>query len=34
MRWATYHRYEAQFDRYEENLDCGCATLIAKLLRK
>ena len=32
MRWTTYNRYEARFDQYEEVLDYGCATLVAKLM--
>jgi len=31
MRWKTYNKYEAKFDRYEEILDCGCVELAAKL---
>jgi hypothetical protein len=31
MRWETYNRYEAKFDRYEAVLDHGCAALAAKL---
>jgi hypothetical protein len=34
MRWATYNRYEARFDQYEDALDYGCVSLIAKLMAK
>ena len=30
MRWSTYHRAEATFDRYEEALDLGCLAAVAK----
>jgi hypothetical protein len=32
MRWPTYHRAEAKFDRYEEALDWGCIEAAAKIL--
>jgi hypothetical protein len=32
MRWATYNRHVARFDRYEDVLDSGCAALVAKFL--
>jgi hypothetical protein len=31
MRWKTYQRYEARFDRYEEILDLGCLEMALKL---
>lgn len=31
MRWKTYHRHTERFDRYEAELDYGCAALAAKL---
>ena len=31
MRWKTYHRYEEKFDRYEDILDSGIESLVAKL---
>ena len=31
MRWKTYGRYVERFDRYEAELDHGCAVLAAKL---
>jgi hypothetical protein len=31
MRWATYSRYQRQFERCEDILDSGCAALAAKL---
>jgi hypothetical protein len=31
MRWKTYQRYEARFDRYEEMLDLGLLELVRKL---
>ena len=31
MRWSTYNRYVDRFDRYEGQLDYGCAALAAKL---
>jgi hypothetical protein len=34
MRWSTYTRYVARYDRYEDILDYGCAALLAKLERK
>ena len=34
MRWNTYNRYETRFDQYDEELDYGCAALLAKLLTK
>jgi hypothetical protein len=34
MRWATYNRWEKRYDRYDEILDYGCATMAAKLGRK
>jgi hypothetical protein len=34
MRWTTYNRLEARFDRYEAALDYGCAALVAKLTGK
>ena len=34
MQWATYNRWEEQYDRYEAILDYGCAALAAKLGRK
>jgi hypothetical protein len=34
MRWATYNRYEARYDHYEDVLDYGCVSLVAKLLAK
>ncbi len=32
MRWPTYERHVARFDRYEDVLDSGCAALVAKFL--
>ena len=34
MRWPTYRRAEANFDRYEETLDWGCLEVVAKILGK
>jgi hypothetical protein len=34
MRRATYNRYEEKFNRYEAELDYGCAALAAKLFGK
>jgi hypothetical protein len=34
MRWATYKRYEACYDHYEDVLDYGCLSLVARLLTK
>jgi hypothetical protein len=34
MRWDTYNRYEKRYGRYEAILDCGWATLAAKLIGK
>lgn len=34
MRWATYKRYEDQYDHFEDVLDHGCVSLLAKLLAK
>jgi hypothetical protein len=34
MRWATYHRYEQRYDRYEETLDSGLEELAKKLGKK
>jgi hypothetical protein len=34
MRWRTYHRLEEKFDSYEEILECGIGSLLAKLLEK
>jgi len=34
MRWSTYNRYEARFDRYEAILEDGILELMAKLLAK
>jgi hypothetical protein len=34
MRWATYNRQIAQYDRYEQYLDYGLAELAAKLGKK
>lgn len=34
MRWATYKRYEAQYDHFEDVLDYGCVSLLAKLMAK
>jgi drug/metabolite transporter (DMT)-like permease len=31
LRWRTYERYEARFERYEEILDSGCLELVRKL---
>jgi hypothetical protein len=31
MRWKTYNRYEEKFDNYEEILDSGIESLLAKL---
>lgn len=31
MRWKTYDRYEAKFDRYNAILDYGCVALAEKL---
>jgi hypothetical protein len=31
MRWKTYHRLEQKFDRYEDILDSGIESLVAKL---
>jgi hypothetical protein len=31
MRWATYKRYEQEYDYYEGVLDYGCAAMVAKL---
>lgn len=31
MRWKTYDRYAARFDRYERELMSGCAALLATL---
>jgi hypothetical protein len=31
MRWKTYNRLEQKFDRYEEILDSGIESLVAKL---
>jgi hypothetical protein len=31
MRWKTYNRYEAKFDRYEDILDYGLAEAATKL---
>ena len=33
MRWRTYRRYEARFDRYEEFLDAELCIAAARLLR-
>jgi hypothetical protein len=30
-RWKTYHRLEQKFDRYEDILDSGIESLVAKL---
>lgn len=32
MRWRTYNRAEAKFDRYEAALDFGCLALVAKFM--
>jgi hypothetical protein len=34
MRWTTYNRYEARYDHYEDVLDYGCISLVAKLMAK
>jgi hypothetical protein len=34
MRWTTYRRFEARYDRYEDLLDYGCAALVAKWMAK
>lgn len=34
MRWATYSRYEACYDYYEDVLDYGCLSLVAKWMAK
>jgi hypothetical protein len=34
MRCATYNRYEARYDHYEDVLDYGCVSLVAKLMAK
>lgn len=34
MRWATYNRYEARYDYYEDVLDYGCLSLVAKWMAK
>ncbi len=34
MRWATYNRQIARYDRYEQYLDYGLAELAAKLGKK
>jgi hypothetical protein len=31
MRWKTYNRYEQQYYRYDESLNCGLEELAAKL---
>jgi hypothetical protein len=31
MRWKTYHRLEQKFDRYEDILNSGIESLVAKL---
>jgi hypothetical protein len=31
MRWDTYNRHVAQYDRYGDILDYGCVALAAKL---
>jgi hypothetical protein len=34
MRWPTYDRHVARFDRYEGILDSGCAALVAKFMAR
>jgi hypothetical protein len=34
MRWHTYNRHVARYDRYEAILDYGCIALVAKWLGK
>jgi hypothetical protein len=34
MRWSTYARLEAKYDRAEEQLDYQCALAVASLLKR
>jgi hypothetical protein len=34
MRWPTYNRHIARFERYEDVLDSGCAALVARFMAR